>query len=175
MTLYQLLKDFAGPSATLYAALVAARYIRRQTQIAQQQAITAIDALRYDLFEKRMALYRDVQDLIRDIVSKAGKDGEGDQSFGHYRSSAFGLEFIHHFVKIDEAVFLFPDDTCNWLQTVKKECSDLINAHVGRDVKMISLSQGQLLKILLEMPKRFQRDLSFNQIQSRHEIIHKII
>jgi hypothetical protein len=55
--MYHVLKDFAGPVATIIAATVAVfftwRLGRGQLQIARRQADTALDQLRYNLFEKR--------------------------------------------------------------------------------------------------------------------------
>jgi hypothetical protein len=44
---YECFKDFAGPIATMIAAGVAAFFVSRQAQIADQQARTALDQLRY--------------------------------------------------------------------------------------------------------------------------------
>ena len=73
--MYQILKDFAGPTATVIAS-IAARVItfilasrqvniaRQQAGIASQQGQTALDQLRYNLFEKRYAIYIKVQNLF---------------------------------------------------------------------------------------------------------------
>ena len=68
--LYQLLKDFAGPVATVIAAATAAVFIRRQAKTADRQARTALDQLRYNLFERRYA----------DLPGRAGHDHAADQS-----------------------------------------------------------------------------------------------
>ena len=65
--LYGILKDFAGPVATVTAASTAvfvtwrigrtqAAIARQQADIAQQQADTALDRLRFDLFDKRYSI-----------------------------------------------------------------------------------------------------------------------
>jgi hypothetical protein len=62
------LKDFAGPVATIIAAgtalFVSYRIGRRQVDIAQRNWETSADKLRLDLFDKRMAVIDDLDTLI---------------------------------------------------------------------------------------------------------------
>ena len=62
--MYEILKDFAGPGATILASITAAYFIRRQALIAEQQANTALDQFRYNLFEKRRAIYESVKGCL---------------------------------------------------------------------------------------------------------------
>ena len=63
--LYSILKDFAGPVATVIAALsavgVTGYFVFRQWQIAKQQPQTAREKLLLDLFDKRFALYEELR------------------------------------------------------------------------------------------------------------------
>lgn len=70
--IYSILKDFAGPVATIIASITAAYFVRRQWLTAQQQADTALDQLRYSLFEKRYAIYV----AARDAIDMPGDDDE---------------------------------------------------------------------------------------------------
>ena len=74
--MYQILKDFARPVATIIALITAAgitwrfaswqaRIAQQQADTARQQANTAFDQLRYNLFEKRFSLlYNTARELI---------------------------------------------------------------------------------------------------------------
>jgi type II secretory pathway pseudopilin PulG len=78
--MYQVLKDFAGPVATIIASITAAGitwyFASRQAKIAQQQADTArqqantaFDQLRLNLFEKRLAVHSAARNLIATVTS----------------------------------------------------------------------------------------------------------
>lgn len=78
--LYQTLKDFAGPVATIIASITAAlitwffalrqiRVAKQQADTAKEQADTALDQLRFNLFERRVAIYEDTKTLIRHLVN----------------------------------------------------------------------------------------------------------
>ena len=72
--MYQILKDFAGPVATIIASITAALityyFSSRQAQIAKQQADTALDQLRYNLFEKQYGIYETTKEMIKYIISE---------------------------------------------------------------------------------------------------------
>jgi ABC-type transporter MlaC component len=95
---YLILKDFAGPLATLFAACAATYFAwqqsktgqrqaetaaqlaetakrqgERQARTAEQQAKTALDQLRFNLFEKRYATYRAVEQFLKTLISDAHK------------------------------------------------------------------------------------------------------
>lgn len=67
--MYHVLKDFAGPVATIIAATVAVVVTwclgRGQLRIAGQQAKTALERLQLDLYEKRFNIYVAVLDLYQ--------------------------------------------------------------------------------------------------------------
>jgi hypothetical protein len=71
---YNLLKDFAGPVATIIAAAVAVfvtwRLGSRQAATAQQQANTALKRLNLDLYEKRFNIYTAALDLYQADMKK---------------------------------------------------------------------------------------------------------
>ena len=95
--MYEILKDFAGPGATVAAAVTAAiitwLFGLRQSKIAQQQADTALDQLRYNLFEKRYAIYDSAKELIKLLI------GEG------MKQDFTAFKVIPHYVILEEARF----------------------------------------------------------------------
>jgi hypothetical protein len=153
--LYQLLKDFAGPVATVIAAATAAVFVRRQAKTADRQAETALDQLRYNLFERRYAIYQDVKDLIGLLANEAPAE-----NFNVWRVAP-------HFVVIDEARFFFSDAVSDWLAVLKKECQALMVAQasgLSRDPMDVAKKTAHLLERLEEMPAVFASELGFRQL-----------
>jgi hypothetical protein len=72
---YALLKDFAGPTATLVAATTAAIITfvlnRSQTRIAQSQRGITLDRLKFDLFQHRYSIYDAAKKLLEEIAFTA--------------------------------------------------------------------------------------------------------
>lgn len=156
--LYQLLKDFAGPVATVIAAATAAVFIRRQAKTADRQARTALDQLRYNLFERRYAIYLDVQAMITLLINEASRE-----NFDARRLAP-------HYLVLDEAHFFFSDHVCGWLAELRKECEDLTSAQaVGprRDPVDIADRIHLLTRRWREMPKVFGSELQFRQLTER--------
>jgi hypothetical protein len=90
--LYSILKDFAGPVATVIAALsavgVTGYFVFRQWQIAKQQPQTAREKLLLDLFDKRFALYEE----LRACVARARA---GDQiAVLEFKTAASRAQFL---------------------------------------------------------------------------------
>jgi hypothetical protein len=153
----QLVQVFLGPVATLIAATVAAYFVRAQWRTAQMQADTAIDQLRWNLFSKRYAIYDEVKKLLRLLLNDIQKPG----------FSAF--EAMQHFVVIDEAIFFFSPETCEWLESLKSECQKLIEINSVRGTSEYKPSESLELSIKLadhfkEMPERFRTELGFRQL-----------
>ena len=67
--MYQILKDFAGPVATVIAAIAAlsvtAYFAWHQKKIAEQK-------LRYDLFDRRFAIFNSIFDFYEAMISWQG-------------------------------------------------------------------------------------------------------
>jgi type II secretory pathway pseudopilin PulG len=164
--MYQILKDFAGPVATIIASITAAYitwyFASRQAQIAQQQAITAkqqadtaFDQLRLNLFQKRFAIYNAARELIALVVNERNLQG----------SDLVPLQVV-----LNEAEFFFSPDICDWLRTVRKKCSDLLvlqsTQHLpGAPASEISARSTHLFDLLTEMPRRFESDLGFRHVR----------
>ena len=71
--MYQFFKDFAGPIATVTAALAAlsvtAYFAWHQKRIAQQQADLARDKLRHDLYNRRFEIFSSIFDFYNAMIS----------------------------------------------------------------------------------------------------------
>jgi hypothetical protein len=88
---------YIGPIATIVASIVAAGITGyfgwRQMQIAKQQAATALDQLRYNLFERRYAIYKNVQELIKFLANDS------------FRDDFMAVNVVPHYLVMDEARF----------------------------------------------------------------------
>jgi hypothetical protein len=111
---YTVLKDFAGPVATIIAAGAAtfitwrlgsrqvaiaasqANTAAAQREIAQSQRDIAYDRLKYDLFQMRYAIYQAAKDAIERVISTSTQRELIDQELLALRK------------KMDEARFFFP-------------------------------------------------------------------
>jgi hypothetical protein len=158
--MYSFLKDFAGPIATIIASGVAAYFVRQQWLTAEKQANTAIDQLRYNLFEKRYAIYDDVKQLLRLLLN--------DSHEKNFRP----FDVDKHYVVMDEAMFFFSPETCLWLKSVKQDCQKFMeaNASLGKpehNSMEHTNTQRKLLDDFQAMPERFRNELSFRQLTQK--------
>src|SRR5215468_8689136 len=103
--IYSFFKDFAAPIATVIAAITAAYFVWRPWQTAQNQAATALDQLRYNLFEKRYAIYEDARELLIWLYTECDEPNFRPQ------------DAFPHFMVMNQAVFLFSTETWDWLES----------------------------------------------------------
>lgn len=131
---YQILKDFAGPAATVVAAVVAVIVTsilgRGQQRIAKQQAKTARERFRFDLYEKRFSVYNAVLELYQADMKKELPEIEAAE-----------FAFVSRF---RESLFLFDikDGVYDTLSAVK-DAQSWISAHERDKLKIGSLANGQ--------------------------------
>ncbi|MGA9865929.1 MAG: hypothetical protein WBQ75_05755 [Acetobacteraceae bacterium] len=129
--MYQVLKDFAGPVATIIASVTAAcitwyfasgqaQVARQQAASARQQADIALDQLRYNLFQQRYSIFKDVQDLIKLLVNES------------HRADFQSWNVIPHYVVMGEARFFFSEEVCSWLDELKADCQKFLEAHASK-------------------------------------------
>lgn len=93
---YDLLKDFAGPVATVIAAVAAvsvtAYFARHQRKIASEQAHTAKEKLRYDLFNRRLEIFSSIFPMYHAIIGWEATPEQvaaKERFFKAYQESAF--------------------------------------------------------------------------------------
>lgn len=144
--MYYVLKDFAAPVATVIAALVAAYFVRRQ-------GLIALDQLRYNLFEKRFAIYEDVKILIWLLLN------DTDKKEFHVN------QVLPHYVVMNEARFFFSDDICSWLKVVHDDCESFLIARASNEFS--AAHANRFVEHLKGMPKRFEKVLEFSQLTRR--------
>jgi hypothetical protein len=172
--MYHVLKDFAGPVATIIAATVAVfftwRIGRGQLQIARRQADTALDQLRYNLFEKRYAIYEAARRAIAIAFAKRDDDKMPE-------------ELNELFLRFEESRFFFLPDICLFLEQLQKDIRNFLqeNYNDRQSTKGKVITQG-LRQVLLEreaklrelenalyvtqqnLPKTFEHALAFPQL-----------
>ncbi len=122
--LLELLKAFAGPAATIIAA-VAAIFVtiffsRLQWQTANKQAETALDQLRYNLFSKRITIYEDIKQLLKLLINES------------HKPEFCAFDVAQHYVVMDEALFFFSPATCAWLDSLKADCEKFLQANAHK-------------------------------------------
>jgi hypothetical protein len=158
MSWYQLFKDFAGPVATILAAgaavAVTATFSWRQVQIADRQAATALDQLRYNLFEKRYAVYTAAKELI-----------EFTLNYSFPVSPTDGVRLNRIQSTLAEARFFFSDAICGFLDTLSKNCEGYRTRR--RSLTPDQQEVDQLWNIFVTMPKHFGTELEFRQLTRR--------
>jgi hypothetical protein len=152
---YSVAKDFAGPGATVVAALsavaVTAYFSWQQAKTARRQATTAKDQLRLNLFDKRYAVYKDIERHLGSLVDTPTPPLVSEL-----------------FVAFDEAAFFFSPATCEWLKTVRDDCQAFLEARAGQregtgDSRQKADTEIKIVAHFRAMPERFHDDLSFSQ------------
>jgi hypothetical protein len=145
---YVALKDFAGPIATVFAAIVVVGVTWR---FSSQQAETARGQLRLDLFDKRYQGYKIIEQRLADVLNAPVRGNAVAQLISVF----------------DEAAFLFSPATCEWLRTIKDDCQAFAEVTDGcGDPRMAAALQSKLVDYLRAMPGRFHDDLSLGQLTS---------
>lgn len=149
--MYYFFKDFAGPLATVIASVIAGVFIYRQWKTAEKQAETALDQLRYNLFEKRFAIYEDVRQLLNSL---------------RYGPDCDGFKVGKHFTVMDKAIFFFSPETCAWLQSLQDDCVKFLEARESKSTNPTEYerSSRHLSEQYRRMPERFQKELGFRQL-----------
>lgn len=78
--MYQIFKDFAGPIATIFAAIAAvgvtAYFAWHQKKIAKWQVDIAGEKLRHDLYDRRFAIYMAFHELLVAVAEKGDVEVE---------------------------------------------------------------------------------------------------
>lgn len=174
MGAYQVIKDFLPSFITLIAAGTAAaitwRFSSRQASTAERQAALAHDRLRFDLFEKRYAIYDAAKSLLRMVIN--------DRQKPNFRP----FDVVPFLVIMDEAPFFFPPEACAIVVQIQQGAQDLLAAHGLRDTtsiddhadwsesaRALSAQEKILADMLKAMPNLFAPVLSFPQLTGRSD------
>jgi hypothetical protein len=156
--MYQLLKDFAGPAATLIASITAivvtAVFSKSQLRIADSQRNIALDKLKHDLFQKRYEIYEAAKALLEYVPFITDVQ----------RSDA---------ARIGEARFYFPTEICVVLSDIKDRC-ELFFLHLAmrgsniddnkewsRLADILASDQSMLRAMYHSLPETFASPLAF--------------
>jgi hypothetical protein len=174
MSTYAFLKDFAGPLATLTAAIAAAGitfYFNRsqnpiaqsQRDIAQSQRDIALDKLKFDLLERRYDICLAAKAFIQQVWGARDKSQWDVKKVGD-------LE-----VKLDEGRFYFPDHIQQFLKDLRTvagqkmvhliergEISEAANFAANR--KTLDADDDRLAAMYSKMPETFETVLAFSQL-----------
>jgi hypothetical protein len=154
MDKYSAFKDFAGPVATVIAALAAAYFAWQQSRTARRQADTAIDQLRFNLFQKRYEMYQRLRQTMWRVLDHDTPVTMVQDDYKFY----------------SEAAFFFSPDIERWSRDVIIECQRVIQARKdGRtidDQDYLAIRE-KLVKHIFYMSALFQPELGFQQLALR--------
>jgi hypothetical protein len=164
-----ILKDFAGPVATIFASIVAAGiafyFSRAQVRIARLQADVVVEKLKFDLFEHRYAIYSAAKELVE------------------YISCGPWLDKIDHqkvrslYVRMDEGRFFLPPRLVDYLRTLQGAMEKFLTRLGERDLMStddpswraagdeLAVLEAKLREMYAELPTVFEEALAFKQIQ----------
>jgi capsule polysaccharide modification protein KpsS len=169
-------KVLAAPIAVIFASLVAAGvalYVGyRQSKTAESQAKTALDKLRFDLFEKRYAIYAAAKEAIEIAFKRRDEDQMPDE-----------LQAI--LSKFEESRFFFPESIHSFLDQLRQDIEQFLKTNyvdrqfkernVGnesvairgeilrREANLLTLQEG-LYVTKQHLPQVFASDLAFPQL-----------
>jgi hypothetical protein len=171
INVWEFFKAFTGPIAVIIAS-GAATWItyklgNRQAKTAEAQRDIAYDKLKHDLFDKRYEIYQAAKRLIEAMFAAPPGDDVKRQT---------DPEIKRLRLKLDEARFFFPPDTRAYCETIEKHVYDLLVAsHAAAGYSADHPEQERLreqqanaemalAQIYEELAKKFERDLSFDQL-----------
>jgi hypothetical protein len=166
--MHEILKDFAGPVATIVAAIAAAciAYIfgARQSAIAKTQADIALDKLKYDLWKERYEIYSAAKMLV-EYIAYVRDPNKIDTD--KVRSLC---------VKIDEARFYFPDVVHEFLKEIVTLSEQFVRTMVQRDIlrkddqqwtamsDKLGSESMRLVAMYETLPEKFEEALAFKKL-----------
>jgi hypothetical protein len=114
-----IVKDFAGPVATVIAAAAAVFVTRslnlKQIEIARVQKDISLDKLKYDLFQKRYQVYAAAKSLIEYVMAQHDLENIDNGRIRELR------------VVLDESRFFFGASTRSHLAEIDATCEALLN------------------------------------------------
>ena len=163
--IYSIAKAFSAPLATIIAAAVATwitwtfgsrqhEITLRQVAIAKQEADTALEQLRRDLFDRRYKVYDRVVGLLTLLINRPVKE------------PLFPGEVMLFRQPIDEARFLFSDPVCEWLQALWEDVMHFLEArHEPGDPDFLPAIMA-LTKRLRDLQGIFELDMKFAFLNS---------
>jgi hypothetical protein len=167
--MYSVLRDFAGPLATLLAAVAAivvtTLFNRWQLRIAKSQRDIAHDKLKFDLFKQRYEIYEAAKGIIEYV------------SFIHDLEKSDSTKIRTLYVTLDEARFYYPPELCKYLNDLHDRC-ELFLSHLGerdrlnidnrkewsRLADVLSADQSALRAIYASLPATFEASVAFKQL-----------
>lgn len=168
-TTYDILKDFAGPVAAIIGATVAGTiafiFGRAQKQIAASQRDIALDKLKYDLFERRYAIYSSLRELLSHVANAPDLEN-------------IKLAKMNELIAvIEEAHFFFPSDVVKHIDLLRALITVIIVHFKARqDINIDDTEKWKamadtltedtikLTQYYAELPARFAGALRFDQL-----------
>jgi hypothetical protein len=163
--IYDVLKDFAGPVATMTVAVVAGyitwSYNKKQVEIARER-------LKLDLYEKRYEFYKTTKQIIITLINRVS-EGKGQ------------VQDLHDLkAKLTEAPFFFGPDVCDVMKQLVAFIEPLFIAselHAAQAAagepgpenpeitKIKALTVIMLKSGIDDLPGKFAKEMSFKRLE----------
>lgn len=162
MSAYEVLKDFAGPFATIVASITAATvtsiFAVKQWKTSSDQAQIALDKIKIDVLKDRMAVVTAVRTLAKLALNvKPGSVPDFEQMQALQRT-------------IDDGRFLFSADTREYLRIITNQCHDAVQfPSSAPGSRMTALDREEIIK-KSEARKFVVRELQVVPVKLQDEI-----
>lgn len=164
MSMYDFLKDFAGPIATTIAAAVAATvtstFAVRQTRAVEQQARTARNKLKIETFELRYAAYRAAIDVaeaaLHDVIFDEQTRGEWEVNC----SRALESEFLFSEDKYEAIKRTVGISRSLRYQTRRYEKFEGDDKEKGVRAQKLDATERELRSLYKSLPTLFRKELA---------------
>jgi hypothetical protein len=169
MAVYDFLKDFAGPFATVVASgaalVVTWRFSASQAKIAEAQKDIALDKLNFDVFGKRYEIYLATRMLIDRIKKKDHASLHPEEVRGLY-------------LKMAEACFFFDKPMQAYINEVRTTSDRILLTRDQRELvderldeatwvtlgKTLSGDEASLSEMYRELLPAFERAMALTQL-----------
>ena len=159
---------------SVFTVLLSRQIAHQQTKIAERQASTALDQLRYNLFEKMYAVY----DAARDAVAIAFEKRTEDKIPNELNTLFLRFEEVRYFFAPEIYLFLdqlradireFLQTNYNyrqkWLHNIDSQHAEIRKLKLDAEAELLELERALYVK-QQNLPKTFEAALSFPQLTS---------
>jgi hypothetical protein len=149
---HDVVRDLATPVVTIVVGLVA---LAVQLHFNRKQTTVAEDKLKFDLFEKRFAIYSAANEII--AFANSSKEVPGEEN-----------KFYELYSLLEQAPFFFDAKACEYFKEVlslSQRLLELINAEDSVEVRTkVRDTRITLSRLYVELPMRAGHALRFEQL-----------
>jgi hypothetical protein len=150
---HEVVRDLATPVVTIVVGFVA---VFVQIHFNRKQSVVAEDKLKFDLFERRYAIYSAASEMVRFVTSSKEVPGEENK-------------YLELYIQLDQAHFFFDDDVCNFIVEIltnARKLIDLLSAaeDTGEARTQLRDTHLKLSRLYTAIPLRIGPALQYSQL-----------